>query len=79
MYFRSTKTISGTEAVLSEYEGIVSVEVTAKASSNLTLHVEKLIETQNINTTNITESAGKIKDLIAATLMDAVRDVEVAY
>jgi hypothetical protein len=50
----------------------------AKVARAITLHIEKLIETQNISTTNITESAGKIKDLIAAALMDAVRDVEIA-
>jgi hypothetical protein len=70
---------NGAGGIDSVKAGIAGVEGDMKASRNFTLHIEKLIETQNISTTMVTESAGKIKDLIAAALMDAVRDTEVAY
>jgi hypothetical protein len=59
--------------------GVARIESDVKAARNFTLYIEKLIETQQISTTNITESARKINNLIATALMDAVWDVEIAY
>ena len=42
---------------------------------NLYITIDKLIETQNINSTNLTDSKDKIKEQVAEALLEAVNDL----
>jgi tape measure domain-containing protein len=50
-------------------------EVTGNRPQSLTLNITKLIETQNISTTNMSETSAKIKEEVSKALLEAVNDV----
>ncbi len=50
-------------------------EVTSARPQNLNITINKLIETQNITTTNMKEGAVKIKEMVAQALLETVNDV----
>ena len=55
--------------------GIAGVQSEGPKAQNLTINITKLVESLNINTTTLKESAGKIKEEIAKALLAAVNDV----
>jgi hypothetical protein len=60
----------------SESSGLGSgTEVTGRAPKNLYINITKLVEELNINTTNMQEGAGKIKEMVSKALLEAVNDV----
>jgi hypothetical protein len=50
-------------------------EVSGRAPKNLYINITKLVEELNINTTNMQEGAGKIKEMVSKALLEAVNDV----
>jgi tape measure domain-containing protein len=50
-------------------------EVTGNRPQALTINITKLIETQHINTTNMSETSAKIKEEVSKALLEAVNDV----
>ena len=46
-------------------------------SVNITISIDKLIEKFNISTVNMQEGAAKIQELVAQTLLGAVRDSQI--
>jgi hypothetical protein len=51
------------------------VDVTGQRPQSLTINITKLVESLNVNTTNLKEGAGAIKEAIAKVLLEAVNDV----
>lgn len=49
---------------------------TAKATT-ITISIEKLVENLSINTTNVSESASKIREMVATALTDALNDSQI--
>jgi hypothetical protein len=52
----------------------VSEEVTGTKATNINLNIEKLIENLNFNTSNLSETTGKIKEEVTRVLIEALRD-----
>lgn len=52
-------------------------KVTGQKSVNITISIDKLIEKFNISTVNMQEGAAKIQELVAQTLLGAVRDSQI--
>lgn len=52
-------------------------KATGSKSVTINVSIKDLIGVQNINTTNLKEGAGKIKDLVVAALTGAVNDFQV--
>jgi hypothetical protein len=52
-------------------------KATGSKSVTINVHIKDLIGTQNINTTNLREGAGKIKDLVVEALAGATNDFQV--
>lgn len=52
-------------------------KATGSKSVTINVSIKDLIGTQNINTTNLRESAGKIKDVVVAALTGAVNDFQI--
>lgn len=50
-------------------------EVTGNRPQSLTINITKLVEELNVQTTNLTEGAAKIKELVSKALLEAVNDV----
>ena len=50
-------------------------EVTGQRPQALTINITKLVESLNVNSTNITEGTAKIKELVSKALIEAVNDV----
>jgi len=61
--------------------GLAKVDTKSKATGNksitINVSIKDLIGVQNINTTNLKEGAGKIRDVVVATLTGAVNDFQV--
>lgn len=57
-------------------EGLNSVSGGGNAIRNITVNITKLIESQNINTKNITESQGDIQRLVEEALIRAIAGTE---
>ena len=55
-----------------------ATRATGSKSVTINVAIKELVGTQNINTTNLKESAGKIKDFISNVLAEAVNDFQVA-
>lgn len=45
---------------------------------NITVTIDKLVEKFEIHTTNLTEDAGRVRDMVSAALLDALNDVNLA-
>lgn len=45
---------------------------------NVTVTIDKLVEKFEIHTTNLTEDAGRVRDMVSAALLDALNDVNLA-
>ena len=56
--------------------GTGGVEGDAKQAKNITVKIEKLVETLMVNASNLAESGSKIREEVAKALIDAVRDFE---
>jgi len=52
-------------------------KVTGQKSVNITISIDKLIEKFSISTVNMQEGAAKIQELVAQTLLGAVRDSQI--
>jgi TP901 family phage tail tape measure protein len=50
-------------------------KVSGTTPTNVTLNINKLIESFSINSTNLTESTTKMRDMVAEVLLSAVNDV----
>ena len=50
-------------------------EVTGQRPQALTINITKLVESLNVNSTNITEGTAKIKELVSKAILEAVNDV----
>jgi len=50
-------------------------EVTGARPQSLTINITKLVEELNIQTTNLTEGAAKMKELVSKALLEAVNDI----
>jgi len=50
-------------------------KVSGSKPTNITLNIGKLIENFSVNSTNVTESTAKIRDMVAEVLLTAVNDV----
>lgn len=55
-----------------------TTKITSSAPKVINININKLIETQEINTQQLTQSASQIKSLITQTLMDALNDTQIA-
>lgn len=64
----SNKTVTKTETTN-------GTEVNGARPQNLTINITKLIEKQEINTTNLTESTAKIKEEVTKALLETVNDI----
>jgi tape measure domain-containing protein len=49
-------------------------EVTGQRPQSLTINITKLVESLNVQTTNMTEGATKIKEMVSKALLEAVND-----
>lgn len=49
-------------------------EISGNRPQNMYINITKLVETLNINTTNLKESAGRIKEEVAKALLETVND-----
>jgi len=49
-------------------------EVTGQRPQSLTINITKLVESLNVQTTNLTEGTSKIKELVSKALLEAVND-----
>ena len=49
-------------------------EVTGQRPQSLTINITKLVESLNVQTTNLTEGTAKIKELVSKALLEAVND-----
>lgn len=58
--------------------GISEIKSDSSAARNLTINIEKLVEVLNINTQNLQEGAGRIKEEITKVLLSATNDVNLA-
>jgi len=58
--------------------GISEIKSDAGTAKNLTINIEKLVESLNINTTNLTESASRVREEITKVLLSATNDVNLA-
>lgn len=65
-------TTGGNKAPAAEPKG----SPTAKATT-ITISIEKLVENLSINTTNVSESASKIREMVATALTDALNDSQI--
>lgn len=65
--------VPGTGAVTPD----AKTKATGSKAVTINVTIKDLIGTQNINTTNLRESAGKIKDVVVAALTGAVNDFQV--
>jgi len=50
-------------------------EVTGNRPQSLTINITKLVEELNVQTTNLTEGASKVKEMVAKALLEAVNDI----
>lgn len=50
-------------------------EISGSKPQNLIINITKLVESLNVNTTNLKESAGRIKEEVSKALLEAVNDV----
>jgi hypothetical protein len=53
-------------------------EISGTKPQSIVINITKLIESQNIHTTNLKESASVIKDEVRKALLEAVNDVNLA-
>jgi tape measure domain-containing protein len=84
-FYKGTKDLDGTKSLIaSQGKNSTSksssslgtgTEVTGNRPQNLNIHIEKLIETQEIHSTNLKESTDKIKSEVSKVLLEAVNDV----
>ncbi|MEK0370394.1 MAG: tape measure protein [Nitrosopumilus sp.] len=59
-------------------DGITSeTTVTSAAPKVFNINIDKLIETFNVNTQNIKEAPGKVKDMVQQALLEALADIEI--
>jgi len=49
-------------------------EVTGQRPQSLTINITKLVESLNVQTTNLTEGTAKIKEMVSKALLEAVND-----
>lgn len=49
-------------------------EVTGQRPQSLTINITKLVESLNVQTTNLTEGTNKIKEMVSKALLEAVND-----
>lgn len=50
-------------------------EVTGQRPQSLTINITKLVESLNVQTTNLTEGTAKVKELVSKALLEAVNDI----
>lgn len=50
-------------------------EISGNKPQSIVITINKLIETQNINTTNLKEGVGKIREMVTKVLLESVNDV----
>lgn len=58
--------------------GISEIKSDAGTARNLTINIDKLVESLNIHTTNLNESASRVREEITKVLLSAVNDVNLA-
>jgi hypothetical protein len=52
-------------------------EISGNKPSNMYINITKLVETLNVNTTNLKESASKIREEVSKALLETVNDVNI--
>lgn len=67
------KVLGGGETSTSKSLG-TGTEVTGQRPQSLTINITKLVESLNVQTTNLTEGTAKIKELVSKALLEAVND-----
>lgn len=60
-------------------KGLDSVSGDSKVAKNMTINIEKLIESLNVSSTTMQGSTEDVRRQVAETLINAVRDFEVSY
>ena len=50
-------------------------EVSGKRPQSLTINIDKLVNELNVQTTNLTEGVGKIKEMVSKALLESVNDI----
>ena len=50
-------------------------EVTGQRPQAINISIDKLVNELNIQTTNLTEGAGRMKELVSKALLEAVNDI----
>lgn len=76
---KENKSLIGGEPISSDKSTSKSLgtgtEVTGQRPQAINISINKLVESLNVNSTNITEGTAKIKELVSKALLEAVNDV----
>ena len=47
-------------------------------SKEFNINIDKMVETFNVNTSNIKDAPSKVKEMIESALLEALADIEIA-
>lgn len=74
----ATPTTSDPDPVAGGLQSIGTTGAKADKVRNITVNIEKLIDRFEINTTNMREDMGRVKEMVAEAVLSAVNDVNLA-